>query len=259
LLLLASSSVWAACSAAAPASAPPVSRPAAAALDIGGGPPAVAASGTATVVARSAKASPWPVCTPQPTQGKAGNHDRYVFEGDDGRSGYRNAAGATVIAPRYYMAQEFSPAGVAAVIDEHGPAFIAPDGRLLGRALPRDNGPDSFVEGRARVVVHGRVGFIDLEGRLVVPPRYDFARAYCHGRAVVCQGCTKVKQGEHHSMAGGRWGLIDRSGRVVVPLRYDGFERWQGEHAVFRLGAERVGFDRDGGQVAPAGTAKDAP
>jgi hypothetical protein len=84
-----------------------------------------------------------------------------------------------------------------------------------------DNGPDAFVEQRARTQVDGKIGYIDRKLRGVIPPRYDWGFPFEHGRAVVCIGCEQKPVGrEHWFVEGGMWGAVDRNGREIAPLQY---------------------------------------
>jgi WG repeat protein len=132
----------------------------------------------------------------------------------DGKWGYRSG-GRVVIAPQYEVAWEFSREGLAAVVDAAGWAYIDRSGRLLVRPFEFDNGPDDFHEGLARCVEDGKIGFFERHGRIVIPPRFSFALPFSHGRAKVCDGCVKVKEGEHSYYAGGRWFSIDRQGKRI--------------------------------------------
>ncbi|MCA9706147.1 MAG: WG repeat-containing protein [Myxococcales bacterium] len=160
-------------------------------------------------------------CEPAMFDAAPGHHDRFRFERDDGLAGYQDGAGKVVIEPRFMVAYEFSPQGIAGATDEQGHAFIDTHGEVIARAFAFDNGPDYFVAGRARIVDGDRVGFIDEAGRVVVAPTYDGAGSFCQGLAPVCTGCRRELSGEHYELVGGKWGLIDRSGAVVVPLKYD--------------------------------------
>ena len=137
---------------------------------------------------------------------------------EDNKFGYKTPQGKVVIEPRYQVAQEFSREGLAAVVDEHGWAYIDRSGKVLIRPFTFDNGPDYFREGMARFVVDGKFGFFDRHGRVVIQPRFTFAGPFSKGRAPVCEGCREVREGEHTSMTGGSWGFIDKRGALVIPL-----------------------------------------
>jgi hypothetical protein len=167
-----------------------------------------------------------------------------------GKWGYRDSSGRTVIAPRYQAAQEFSPEGIAAVVDEHGWAYIDQAGKLLIRPLVFDNGPDYFQESLARFRRDGKVGFFDRRGRVVIEARYSFALPFSEGRAAVCDGCVEVSEGEHRTLRGGRWGFIDRDGRLVVPLEFEAAESFEKGKARVRAGGRWLSILKDG-KAAP--------
>ncbi len=158
----------------------------------------------------------------------------------NGKWGFKDSAGKVVIPARYEMAQEFTPDGLAAVVDDQGWAYIDARGRVVIRPLAVDNGPDEFSENVARFRESGKVGFFDRRGKVVIAPRFAFAQAFSEGRAAVCDGCVEQKEGEHTSLGGGRWGYIDREGKVVIPLQYERAEPFEnGRARVLQKGAWR--------------------
>lgn len=151
--------------------------------------------------------------------------------------GYRNTRGAVVIEPRFTVAEEFSPQGIAAVADDSGWQIINRKGKLLVRPYLLDNGPDPFQEGLGRFTEAGKVGFFDERGKVVIAPRFSFAAPFSEGRAVFCQGCRERAEGEHRSMEGGLWGFIDRKGKIVITPVYEKAESFQqGKARVMRNG-----------------------
>lgn len=201
----------------------------------------------ATTPAPEPKPLGYEPCVPQMFDHEPGEHDRYPFEAATGRVGFRNAAGATAIPPRFRAVYPFSEHGVAGVYDDDGAAFIRPDGSVIARAFWTDNGPDYFTERRARIVKDGKVGFIDEEGEVVIPPRYDFASSFCHGMAAVCIGCQR-QPGPHGGYEGGRWGFVTRTGTEVVPPRYEAVSRSfdEGGRAVVIEDGQELTIDRHG-------------
>ncbi len=167
-----------------------------------------------------------------------------------GKWGYRDVRGKVVLAARYEIAQAFSPAGMAAVVDEAGWAYIDTAGRVLIRPLVVDNGPDDFAEELARFRREGKVGFFDRRGKVVIEPRYSFALPFSEGLAAVCEGCTEQPDGEHTKLAGGRWGFIDRRGTLVIPARFD-------EAAAFEHGRARVRVEGRAGRIDRTGRLRD--
>jgi hypothetical protein len=150
-------------------------------------------------------------------------HDQLVpFEAPDGKLGYADAKGNPVIAPRFGFAEEFSPEGIAAVVDEQGWAYIDRTGRVLLRPFVVEADPDRFEEGLARFLEADKFGFFDRRGTVVIPARFDAAFSFHDGLAAVCVGARKVKQkGQPTLIEGGKWGYIDRQGEVVIPPRFD--------------------------------------
>ena len=131
-------------------------------------------------------------------------------------SGRRRVQAAHLHAPR------FDRYGIAAVWMEGLKSFyyVRRNGHMVP-VVAYDNGPDAFVEGRARTQVDGKIGYIDQWLRVVIPPRYDWGFPFERGKAVVCSGCApKPDGGEHRIVEGGMWGAVDRNGREIVPLQY---------------------------------------
>lgn len=167
-------------------------------------PPAVEpAAGAAAAVAAGAAATPV----------------LEVFEAEDGRAGYRTAAGEVVIPAKYGVAMPFVDA-VAGVAADEGWIFIDRTGKKLAAAFVFDNAADDFVEGRARIVEGEKHGFLASTGEVVVPPTWSFVEAFSGGYAAVCEGCKREQVGEHYSMVGGTWGYVDTKGTLVIPPRF---------------------------------------
>lgn len=126
-------------------------------------------------------------CTARIEDWKPGNHDRHAFEDPvTNLHGYKNGAGKIVIAATYRAGYEFGPGGVAAVIDGTTPfLFIDPSGKVIAHAYASDNGPDYFQEGHARIVANKKVGFMTDRGQITVPPQFDGAASFCHGKVEV--------------------------------------------------------------------------
>jgi hypothetical protein len=151
-------------------------------------------------------------CTSTTEDAAPGNHDRFLFESQDGGFGYKDRDGKVVILPTFTAGYEFKAGGIAAVIDGNGRfAFIAPSGRILARAFAFDNGPDYFQEGFARIVDDtGKIGFISDRG--VIPdglrPHFTKAESFCNGMVKVEQDGNTV--------------FVDRTGATVDPMHPPG-------------------------------------
>jgi hypothetical protein len=133
-----------------------------------------------------------------------------------------DSSGQRWVKAEHLRALSFDKYGIAAVwmTGVKGFYYVRRAGYMVP-VVAYDNGPDYFVEGRARTQVDGKVGYIDRKLRLVIPPRYDWGFPFERGKAVVCIGCTeKPDGGEHRLVEGGMWGAVDRTGREIVPLQY---------------------------------------
>lgn len=144
-----------------------------------------------------------------------------AFEAEDGNYGFKDSTGKVVLPPKYALAQDFTPGGIACVVEPAG-QWICIDGTGAEVVRPYifDNGPDYVSEGLARFVEGDKMGFYDDTGKKVIPARFAFVTPFQDERAAFCVGCTKQCDGEHCSMVGGKWGLIDRTGAEVCPARF---------------------------------------
>jgi hypothetical protein len=168
-----------------------------------------------------------------------------AFEAD-GKWGYKDAQGKVIIRPRFALAEDFSPQGIAPVVDEAGWAYINAKGEIVLRPFVLDNGPDCFSEGVARFVSDGKLGFFNQSGKVVIEPGFDFAWPFSEGRAVVCQGCTEEAEGEYHVVTGGKWGFIDKRGVIVIALIFERAENFQGGTARVKLHGQWRQVDKKG-------------
>jgi hypothetical protein len=153
------------------------------------------------------------------------------FEKED-KWGYRDAQGKVVIPPTFIAAEDFSPEGIAAVIDDAGWGYINRRGTIIIRPFIIDNGPDPFQEGLARFTKGNKFGFFNRRGRIVIKPKFDFAAPFQEGLAAFCRGCVKKMIGEHGFWEGGKWGYINRKGNIVINAQFDSatnFEKGQAE------------------------------
>ncbi len=190
-------------------------------------------------------ASPAPEPAPEPAPAPP----LEVFEADDGSFGYRSASGEVVIPAKFQVAMPFEDQVAGVVVDDAW-AFIDRKGTTLAKALVFDNGPDAFVEGRARIVEGEGHGFIASSGEIVVPPTWSFAQPFSGGYAAVCEGCKREQMGEHYRMVGGKWGYIDASGKVVIPPRFSEAEPFEAGRASVREGERTLVIGPDGAELA---------
>ncbi len=170
----------------------------------------------------------------------------------DGRWGYKTAQGEVAIEPRFVVAKAFSSEGIAAVVDDSGWAYIDRSGKIIIRPFVFDNGPDPFVEGLARFVAGSKLGFSDRRGHVVIPPGFTFAEPFSEGRAVVCDGCREVAEGEHKLFQGGRWGYINRAGKLVIALQFEAAESFKNGRARVKIGGQWKYIDLKGAVMPQA-------
>lgn len=161
--------------------------------------------------------------------------------------GYMNESGSVVIEPQFIIAHDFSPEGIAAVVDESGWAYIDKKGKVVIRPFIFDNGPDYFREGLARFTEGDKVGFFDKKGRMVIRPAFDFALPFYEGLSAICMGCRKVVvDGEHSMRTGGKWGYIDKKGQIVIPLKFENASNFENGKASVELNGESLSIDKKG-------------
>lgn len=154
----------------------------------------------------------WGGCRPAPPL-------RLVQRPADDACAYVSARGDTVISfGRYDMSVTDRFAAVA-VVRQVGGDWVGIDRRerVLFRPFLFDNGPDYPAEGVLRVVgAAGLLGYADTAtGRVVLPPQYEAAFPFAHGRARVGRGCRLVREGEHTAWDCTTWQFIDHQGRPV--------------------------------------------
>ena len=107
--------------------------------------------------------------------------DATLFRDANGKYGFKDQTGKTIINPEYDKAFEFS-------------------------------------EGLAGVRQNGKWGFIDISGEEIVKPQYDYIGSFHNGIAHINTGCKVDGYGNPH---GGLWGLMDKTGREIIPPKYD--------------------------------------
>jgi hypothetical protein len=169
----------------------------------------------------------------------------------DGVYGYKDAMGKVVVPPRFKMAVDADGA-LACAVGEQG--WICVDGRGEEVLRPHvvDNGPEPFVDGRARFVDVTGYGFYDRRGVKVIPAQFDYVTEFAEQRAAYCVGCKKrcAPEGSPCSMEGGKWGVIDPQGRALTGPTYVRISAYEGGVARAIEGGVEVRLDRDG-RVVP--------
>lgn len=210
-----------------------------------------AAPAAKPTVAVSNTPAPAPtIAEPPPAQLRPSTAGWKSFE-DGELVGFKDAQGKVVLSPRFQVAQEFTPGGMACGADKDGWVCIDGNGTPLLRPFLYDNGPDEFSEGLARFVEAEKIGFFDESGSKKIPARYSFALPFADDRAAFCDGCTRrcEEGGEHCSMTGGKWGLIDKTGAEIVAASFDEIGTFEGGKARAKRAGAEITIDRDGKPV----------
>lgn len=133
----------------------------------------------------------------------------------NGKWGYIDKSGKTIIQFTFDKAQPFGPNGLAAVKNSEGKwGYIHTDGSYaISPTFESDaygNSPigDFTVSGLAPARNgEGKYGFINASGKYVIPADYDSVRQFAdNGLAAVSQN--------------GLWGYINTHGKMVLPCKY---------------------------------------
>lgn len=164
----------------------------------------------------------------------------------DGKWGYRDKQGVVIIKPKFILAHEFFPEGIAAVIDNTGWGYINRRGVVIIRPFVFDNGPDPFQEGLARFIADGKFGFFDRMGKIVIKSRFDFSAPFREGFSAFCTGCRKNMVGEHGFWESGKWGYINRKGEVAIAAKFESAKDFENGKAQVKLDKKWIYIDYKG-------------
>lgn len=154
----------------------------------------------------------------------------------DGKFGFRDAAGKTIVPPKYDLAGSFNN-GYALVILNDKCGFVDHTG-IEKIPLTYDDA-QGFFEGLAAVKLNGRWGFIDTYGKPAIPFDYEFVTSFQNGLSTVQSAYFK-------------YGLIDNKGKEVTPIKYDELGLFEDDRAFFRSGFKYGFLDKTGKEVIPA-------
>lgn len=133
---------------------------------------------------------------------------KYVSFEKKGLYGFKDCNGKVKIKPLYDWAGKFHE-GFCLVRSGREQRFIDKKGNFL-KAHPFESAL-YFSEGLAPVKIEGKWGYIDSKGKLAIKPRYDDARTFRNGNALV----------SNTSKNGIKWGLIDKKGKLILDVQYD--------------------------------------
>ncbi len=159
----------------------------------------------------------------------------------DGKFGFMDRSGKTVIAPQFDSAEQFSE-GLADV--KVGSKFGYVNTKGIVAVTPQFDGADMFRYGRALVKLGSRFGFIDKDGRYINSPDFLWAGEFSKDLAPVqtadglvafvnrsgkLQLVGKVQSltvngftaGLAPAGSSGKWGFIDATGKWIVDPQFE--------------------------------------
>lgn len=169
-----------------------------------------------------------------------------AFEAN-GAYGFKDPGGAVVVPAKFQMAFDAEGA-LACAVASWGWVCLDGRGHEFLRPYVFDNGPDPYVDDRARFVEGGKIGFYDRRGVKVIAARFEYATQFAEERAAYCEGCKQAcaPEGSPCSVEGGRWGVIDPEGRALTPAVYQSITPYEGGVARAIEGGAEVRLDRAG-------------
>jgi hypothetical protein len=189
----------------------------------------------------------------------------------NGRWGYVNAIGKTIIPPQFGLTEKF---------DENGLAWVERDGkkgyidRFGKEIIPIRFDYVNNMDGKlVYVKQEDKFGFFNLEGKEIVLPRYDkvehFDKTYgliwvwqnkkmgiinTEGKEIVVPHYDEIKRFEKNMLArvklGSKWGIINMEGKEIIAPRYDGIESFDdGNQAKAKLDEKWGLIDTTGREI----------
>lgn len=184
----------------------------------------------------------------------------------DGKKGFQDPTGKTVIEARFEEAFDFSE-GLGGVKLNGKWGFVDKTGKLVIPAkFENPTGivekRPKFKEGLAPVKLKGKYGFIDKTGKLVVAAKWAKTGEFSEGLAPVDEGAPPAKpQGEagtglvrgfHVLIAAmqGKWGYVDKTGKVVVKPAFQEVRDFKKGRALVRAEGKWGLIDAKGAWIA---------
>ena len=113
--------------------------------------------------------------------------------------------------------------------------FIDKTGKVI--IAPRFESARPFCEGLALVWINGKGGFIDKTGKIAIEPQFEQLFPFSEGLAVFSHG-VELRPGT-------KYGYIDKSGKIVIPAQFGSARQFTQGMAVVRVGGYEIG---DNGQ-----------
>lgn len=175
----------------------------------------------------------------------------------NGKFGFIDTSGNFVVKPKFYWVGEFNenralvilthcdkydiqrapfsslPAGYDSDysdISQDMKGYVDQSGTLIIK--PRFEDAKNFYEGRALVKTDGKWGFIDTSGTFIVKPIFEAIGDFSEGLAPV-----KINE---------TWGFIDKTGRVVITPKFDYARSFKNGLAPIRINGKWGFIDKSG-------------
>ncbi|HXO29934.1 MAG TPA: WG repeat-containing protein [Thermoanaerobaculia bacterium] len=140
-----------------------------------------------------------------PAEWKRDNSGLYPIK-IEGKFGFMDRSGKTVIAPQFDQTEGFSE-GLAAVRIGTKVGYINTKGALV--ITPQFDSGRPFMHGRASVQIGNQYGFIDTDGRFICTPTFQWAYAFS-GDGNLAPVQTADNQGA----------FVDRAGQLVLAGKF---------------------------------------
>jgi hypothetical protein len=245
-----------AASASAPAAVSPATPPPLSGGDVPASTHRISRLGIVAVLAVAilAAAGYWWLHRPRELY-KADNSGLYPIA-VDGKHGFMDKSGKTVIAPQFDDTGSFSE-GLAAVKVGTRFGFINSKGSIV--IAPQFDEASAFSDGRAAVRVGTKFGFIDKKGGMAIVPQFDNVKDFRNGRAAVQLCCgpnwtIDTKIGGH--VGNDRYGFIDRDGKYIGPPTFLFVDPsflpsagWTDDVTLVKTADDQAGILNDSGKV----------
>lgn len=165
-----------------------------------------------------------------------GDNDVLFDFSENGKEGYMDRTGKTVIRPQWDGVRPFQE-GVAWVRQGDKWGLIDKTGKYIVK--PTYGGTNDFTEGLAMVVIGpefgGKCGYIDKTGKMVISARFGYAGEFHEGLAFV--------QLDYEN---GKYGYIDKTGKMVIPPQFDYAMNFSEGRAVVRMNGKYGYIDKSG-------------
>lgn len=153
----------------------------------------------------------------------------------NGKTGFRDLDGNTVIEPIYESAEMFSENHSAVEIDEKW-GLIDKKGNLV--IEPKYNYLGSMHEGLMNFRENEKYGFIDINENIIIEPKFDWVDEFSEGYCVIRNDNGKLGTGKNQ--------FINKLGEIVFDLEFDYARKFENGKAKVELNKEWVFINKEG-------------